>query len=49
MTTGCSVYSQLVPDNKSEIYLAINKNNNKNNTAGYNRQLDQLYDYVLLI
>ena len=37
MATSCSVYSSLVPDNKFEIYLKINNNNNKNNTASYNR------------
>ena len=31
---------------KFESYLEINNNNNKNNTAGYNKKLDQLYVYT---
>ena len=31
---------------KFESYLAINNNNNKNNTASYNKKLDQLYAYT---
>ena len=31
---------------KFEGYVAINSNNNKSNTASYNRKLDQLYAYI---
>ena len=31
---------------KFEVYLAINNNTNKNNTASYDRKLDSLYAYT---
>ena len=31
---------------KFESFLAINDNNNKNNTASYNRKVDYLYAYT---